>query len=244
MYIQDGETAGAIGSGAPTSYNATMGGDYQFHSPTLIDYHPVANGYYIKIRPLMWPLTEKFSELFIEVIYTLEDNAVKIEYSYQSFRTDGQYTGTALRAAAVPAMFILADLDKYKYYNGSSPWTNDSGSMASGTLPNQDTVMTPPEAPKIIGAADASEKWIMVYSDADTDSCVALYNPTADDFKMKQLEVYGGPYDQYSTGFTYMDSIVLFSDLTDPTDYTKNMMCYVLIGTDTEIRSKIYEIHG
>jgi len=236
VYTQGGETAGALDPNAPSSYNATMGGDYQGNTMSLIDYHPVTNGYYIKIRPLIWGLTGKLSQLYIEATYTLLDNYVKIDYVYTSYRTDGQYTSGSFNSAAVPAMFISANLNKYKYYDGSNPFTNDT--VTQGTLPIQN------QGESII-FTNPTEYWTMVYRDSDATNGVGLYNPNGTDFQLKQLEVYPGDptYTEFSNGFTYMNSGEFF-DIVDRSNYTKSMTAYILIGSESEIRNKVYELHS
>ncbi|MDZ7900597.1 MAG: hypothetical protein U5N85_21540 [Arcicella sp.] len=241
-YTQGGEVAGSAIPGMPTSYNVTMGGDYLNHAVSLIDYHSIPNGYYVKLRPIHYPLNAKFSETYIEVWYTIIRQSVKIQYRYTSFRTDGQWNGGGFDGAAVPACFIVNTLNRYKTYAGSNPWTFSP--VEGDVLPIQNLGGTPL-------SRQATEHWGMVYNPQKLDSGIGVYNDTdvngsSTFFTFKQLEVYPGnpPGTEFNNGFTYFHAFNYFNNLTNRGSYVKDMTAYLMLGTEFEIRAEAYRISG
>jgi hypothetical protein len=242
-YTQDGEVAGSGIPGSPTfSYNVTQGGDYLNHAASLIDYHPIPNGYYVKLRPIHYPLNAKFSETYIEAWYTIIRQSVKIQYRYTSFRTDGQWNGGGFDGAAVPACFIVNTLNRYKTYTGSNPWTFSP--VEGGVLPIQNLGASPL-------SRQATEHWGMVYNPQKLNSGIGVYNDTdvssgSTPFTFKQLEVYPGnpPGTEFTNGFTYFHAFNDFNNLTNRGNYVKDLTAYLMLGTEFEIRAEAYRISG
>jgi Ig-like domain CHU_C associated len=242
-YTQGGEVAGSGIPGSPVfSYNVTQGGDYLNHAVSLIDYHSIPNGYYVKIRPIHYPLNAKFSETYIEAWYTIIRQSVKIQYRYTSFRTDGQWNGSGFDGAGVPACFIVNTLNRYKTYTGSNPWTFSPPD--AGVLPIQNMGGTPL-------SKQATEHWGMVYNPQKLDSGIGVYNDTdvsgsSTLFTFKQLEVYPGnpPGTEFNNGFTYFHAFNYFNNLTNRGSYVKDMTAYLMLGTEFEIRAEAYRISG
>lgn len=240
-YTQDGEVAGAGIPGSPSfSYNVTQGGDFLNHAVTLIDYHAVPNGYYVKLRPIHYPLSAKLSQTYIEATYTIIGRTVKIDYRYTSFRTDGQWDGGGFDGAGAPACFIVNTLNKYKTYRGNSPWSFLP--LSGGTLPISNLGQNPAEA-------HATEYWGMVYDDQHPNSGIGVYNATnggnSTYFTFKQMEVYAGngPGTEFFNGFTFLQSFVDFN-IPNRGNYVKDITAYLMIGSELEIRSEVYKISG
>ncbi len=239
-YTQGGEVAGSAIPGMPTSYNVTHGGDYLNHAVSLIDYHAIPNGYYVKLRPIHYPLSAKFSETYIESTYTLIGRSLKIEYRYTSFRTDGQWNGGGFDGAGAPACFIVNTLNKYKTFTGSSPWSFLP--TQGGNLPIQNMGQNP-------AGAHSTEYWGMVYDDNNPNSGIGVYNATnpgsSTYFIFKQLEVYpgNGPGTEFTSGFTFFQPFIDFN-ITNRRSYFKDLTAYLMIGSEFEIRSEVYKISG
>ena len=239
-YTQGGEVSGSGNPGMPTSYNVTHGGDYLNNAVSLIDYHSVPNGYYVKLRPIHYPLTAKFSQTFIEATYTIIGRSVKIEYRYTSFRTDGQWVGGGFDGAGAPACFIVNTLNKYKTFTGNSPWAFLP--TQGGNLPIQNLGQNP-------AGAHSTEYWGMVYDSNNPNSGIGVYNATNPGsttyFTFKQLEVYpgDGPGTEFTNGFTFFQPFIDFS-ITNRGNYVKDITAYLMIGSELEIRSEVYKISG
>lgn len=245
-YTQDGEVSGSGIPGSPIfSYNVTQGGDFLNHAVTLIDYHAVPNGYYVKVRPIHYPLSKKLSETFIEATYTIIGRRVKIDYRYTSFRTDGQWEGGGFDGAGAPACFIVNTLNKYITYKGNSPWTF-SDDVTRGTLPIINMGQR-------IASAEATEYWGMVYDANNPNSGIGAYTaPSATTenntyFVFKQMEVYAQnrPGTEFNNGFTFFQPFIYFYNIDNRRgNYVKDITCYLMIGNEREIRSEVYKIAG
>ena len=240
-YTQGGEVSGSGIPGQPTfSYNVTHGGDYNNNAVSLIDYHSVPNGYYVKFRPIHYPLNAKHSETIIEATYTIIGRSVKIDYRYTSFRTDGQWIGGGFDGAGAPACFIVNTLNKYKTFTGSSPWSFLP--TQGGNLPIQNMGQTP-------AGAHSTEYWGMVYDENNPNSGIGVYNATNPGsttyFTFKQLEVYpgNGPGTEFTNGFTFFQPFIDFN-ITNRGNYVKDITAYMMIGSELEIRSEVYKISG
>ena len=240
-YTQEGEVAGSINPGGmPTSYNVIQGGDYYNRAVSLIDYHRIPNGYYVKIRPIHYPLSAKFSQTYIEATYTIIGRSVKIDYRYTSFRTDGQWVGGGFDGAGAPSCFIVNTLNKYKTYAGTSPWSFLPST--GGTLPIMNNRQSPAEA-------HATEYWGMVYDEQRPNSGLGVYNATnggnSTYFIFKQMEIYpgNGPGTEFNSGFTFFQPFVDFN-IPNRGNYVKDITSYLMIGSELEIRSEVYKITG
>lgn len=228
----------------PHNYNTTMGGDYVNNCVTMIDYHPVPNGYYTKVRPILYTAFKELAEVTIATTYTLIDNCLKVEYYYHSFRTDGQYTDDGgFDGAAVPACFVIDTLNYYKLYKGTSPWTNQptEGGKIPITVPNGETVM----------GDRPTENWLYVYNPSEPSNGFGLYNPVSNLSVIKQLYP-DGLGEEYSGGFTYLHTFEVFNTIVDDVflpitnrdNFNKTMTAYLSLGSESEVRSKFYQIHS
>lgn len=239
-YSQGGEVAGSGQPGMPTSYNVIQGGDFLNNAASLIDYHAIPNGYYVKMRPIHYPLTAKLSETYIEATYTIIGRSVKIDYRYTSFRTDGQWDGSGFDGAGAPSCFIVNTLNKYKTYAGNTPWSFLPTS--GGTLPIINNGQNTAEA-------HSTEKWGMVYDDQKPNSGIGVYNSTnggnSTYFVFKQIEVYpgNGPGTEFNGGATFFQPFVDFN-ITNRGSYVKDITSYLMIGSETEIRKEVYKFSG
>lgn len=248
-YTQNGKTSRFQDNNTAqiSSYNTTMGGDFVNNSQSLISYNRITNGYAVKFRPIFYTLNCEWSQTTIEVRYTLEPGsyAVKCEYVYTSFRTDGQYSGNGFDSSALPACFLVNDLTRYRTYTGGSPFTN--GSNDDGVVPiNNENGRTVGAAPEPVKDAHTSERWSCVYNpNSSRKEAFGIYIPTSNPTeytKIKQFEVYAGngtpQGSEFTGGFTYMDftkdlTANVVTGISDRTNFTKTMTAYI-IATETE----------
>jgi hypothetical protein len=231
-----------------TAYNTTMGGTHANRSQTLMDYHRVgANGYYVKFRPLLYPFNDLIAEVEIGVTYTLVDRALKIEYTYDSFRTDGQYPANPqspqdLKGWAIPISFLIEKLNRYQVYTGSatSAWTNSP--VEDGVIPN-----TTQEGASILGRA-TSEFWGLSYNQTDNVGFGSMNfseGGTEASLRWEQREKYAGNPQGgvFSGGRTVMD---LYTSVLVPngSNFQKMTTAYVSVGTPAQIRATFYTVSG
>lgn len=247
-YTQNGKTSrfSANPNSQIASYNTTMGGDFNNNSQSVYSYYAIPNGYVVEYRPLFYTMDCEWSQVTIRVKYTLEPGAssVRCEYTYHSFRTDGQYNNNTFDSSALPACFVVNDLTRYQFYAGNSPWNYSA--VEDGIVPITNTggryVDSPAEPVK---DAHATERWSLVYNpNTSRKETIAVYIPTSassEYTKIKQLEVYaanGTPQgNQFNGGFTYFDFARDLASIAEPipdrSNFTKTMVAYV-IATETE----------
>ncbi len=240
-YSQGGEVSGSGQPGMPTSYNVIQGGDFLNHAATLIDYHAIPNGYYVKMRPIHYPLSAKLSDTYIEATYTIIGRSVKIDYRYTSFRTDGQWDGAGFDGAGAPSCFIVNTLNKYKTYAGNTPWS---------FLPTQGGNLPIINMGQNTAEAHTTEHWGMVYDDQKPNSGIGVYSATSNTgnttyFVFKQIEVYpgNGPGTEFNSGATFFQPFVDFS-IPNRGNYVKDITSYLMIGSESEIRKEVYKFSG
>lgn len=224
-----------------TSYNTTMGGDFNNNSQSLIAYYRITNGYVVKYRPIFYTLDAEFSQVTIEVKYTLQPGAssVRCEYTYHSFRTDNQFTGGGFDGAAAPSCFIVNTLNRYQVYAGNAPFTN--AAIEDGVLPIENYAQ-----PLI--ARNATERFACVYN-PQTLKTVGIYIPNSNPseyVRLKQLEVYAGnpAGTEFTGGFTHFDFFQDFANpIPDRSNYTKTILGY-MIATDNpaDARAEAYRL--
>lgn len=242
-YTQNGQVSSGLpnGQGDIRSYNTTQGGDYYNHSQKLIAYKRVGDSYVVKFRPIFYTMNSEFSEVIMEITYSLVGRAVKMDVKYTSFRTDGQQNGSSgFDGAAFPACFIVNTLNRYQVYTGSSPFTN--AAVEDGQLPIQNQGQSP------LGR-DVTEKWSLVYRQND-NKAIGIYVPTSDVSMfstLKQLDVY--PQNSAGTefwgGFTYFDIFQYFTGISgNRGNYTTTKTAYIATGTKEQVRQQFYDFRN
>lgn len=222
-----------------TEYNTTMGGDYLNHSQSLIDYHGVPNGYYVKFRPILYPFDSIISEVEIETTYTLVGKSLKIDYTYNSFRTDPtvESNSTSYQGWAVPILFMTNDLTHYSTYAGNQPWTN--GALTEGEIPN------------ITGGAnlafgiDAKEYWAVTYNPNNNFAVGAMNISEGGYVRWEQLNKYQGnpPGTVFSGAFTTL-SLLASLIIPDGRNYQKSITSYITLGDKTSVIQELRTIAG
>lgn len=240
----NGGTVAPPEANLPKNYNACQGGDYVNNCTTMIDYHPIENGYFTKVRPILFTALQELAEVTISTKYTLINNSLKIEYIYHSFRTDGQFQDDGgFDGAAVPACFVIDTLNYYKLYKGNQPWTNQptEGGRIPITIPNGETVM----------GDRPTENWLYVYNANEPNHGFGLFNPNSNLSVIKQLYP-DGQGNEYSGGFTYLHTFEVFNEIVNDVflpinnrdNFTKTMTAYIALGNEGEVRNRFYEIHN
>lgn len=222
------------------SYNVTQGGDFNNHSQSLIDYRRVGtNGYYIKLRPIFYTFDAEHSRTYIEVTYTLDGYSLKCDYTYTSFRNDGQYTGGGFDAGHAPVCFLVNNLTKYKSYTGNNPWTRDNAGIEDGILPNQTAGQSNTGTPL---TKNSKERWALVYN-PNNNNTIGVYANTTDNensFVLKQFEVYdanGRNGGEFNGGFTILGrnyDLVPFLSTFDRTNFSKTISSELIVTPNQE----------
>jgi hypothetical protein len=175
--------------------------------------------------------------------------ALKIEYNYVSFRTDGHFplNPTAPggnKGWAVPVCFLVEKLNKYQTYTGSSPW-NINSPVEEGQIPNT----TPGQGGVSILGKETKEFWGLSYNQTENLGFGAMNvseGGTSGYMTWEQREKYAGN-PQGSTfgngGRTVMD-ILTNVLVPDGGNFQKSTTAYVVVGSPTEIRNTFYTVSG
>lgn len=206
-----------------TSYNTTMGGDFNNNSQSLIYHYRDGNSYIVAVRPIFYTIDSEFSEVIIETKYTLEPGAIslRVEHKYISKRTDGQYDNSGFDGAAAPACFLVNSLSKYRTHQGDN--------LIEGNLPVQNY------GEPIIGT-QTNKKYLCVYNPSST-AALGIYKVAVGSqyANLKQSEVNGSVGTEFAGGYTYVhffeDFIQSGSGLTlNRNDFQKTMISYIMVG--------------
>ena len=110
-------------SGSPWGYNPVQGGDKVNNPSRIVDFEFRSdNVIYVKARPMDWGQVNMATPSYMENIYTLTDDYLHV---YNRFIDFSGYTHTQ-GWQELPAFYTISALNNFYYYNGSSPWTNDT----------------------------------------------------------------------------------------------------------------------
>lgn len=111
------------------AYNPVQGGNMYNESSKIVDLRTDNNTLYIKCRPLDWAKSKEYiTESYMEAAYILCDDTLKTSCRFVDF--SGYDPATA--GQEIPAFYGAATMDKFVYYNGSNPWTDDTLSTLEG----------------------------------------------------------------------------------------------------------------
>jgi hypothetical protein len=110
-------------SGSAWGYNPVQGGDKDNHISRIVDFEFRGDDtFYVKARPMDWGQVNMATPSYMENVYTLTDTYI---YVYNRFVDFSGYTHTS-GWQELPAFYTISALNNFYYYNGSSPWMNDT----------------------------------------------------------------------------------------------------------------------
>ena len=206
-----------------SSYNTTMGGDFNNNSQSLVYHYRDGNSYIVGVRPIFYTIDSEFSEVIIETKYTLEPDAIslRIEHKYISKRTDGQYEGSGFDGCASPACFLVKSLSKYR--------VDHEGTSLTGDLPIVD--FGQPEL-----GAQSNKKYLCVFN-PNTNVSLGIYKiGIGSQFAhLKQFQITSDSSTEFGGGFTYVGFNTSFvASIIDPipnrNSFEKTMVSYIMVG--------------
>lgn len=103
-------------------YNPVQGGDkYQNHS-RIIDIVAGETSVYVKSQPQDWSLDGQITPSYMENTYTLYDDHIRVDNRFVDF--SGWEHPSAHQE--LPAFYTVSFLDRFTWYDGIKPWTNDT----------------------------------------------------------------------------------------------------------------------
>lgn len=211
---------------SPWSWNPIQGGDYARNRAPIIVSEKTEQSLYVKCTPMLWDMNNKPAEAVMEQWTTIDGNVIKVKNKLTCFRTDNIYDENILRDQEIPAVYPISALKNLYSYFGSAPWTN-------AALNNPDVVFL---SSGFWGRYNSvTEKW-MAFVD-DNQWGIGVYSPTATKFLAGMA---GSPGGESTSGSTSYISPIRQERLM------KNSIMeyeyYLVVGSLTEIRQKIYDI--
>jgi len=110
-------------SGNTWSYNPVQGGDQYNNKSKLIDFEMTDTYIYVKCRPLDWAQNNLPTLSYMENSYTIEDGFIRVDNRFIDF---SGYNHPTTSHQELPAFYTISYLDTFTFYDGTSPWKNDT----------------------------------------------------------------------------------------------------------------------
>lgn len=213
-------------SWSPWSWNPIQVGDYARNRAAIITSEKTANSLYVKCTPMLWDMNNKPAEAIMEQWTTLDGNVIKVKNKLTCMRTDNLYGENILRDQEIPAVYPISALKNLYSYFGSAPFTNAAMDnpavvyLSSGFWGRYNSV---------------TEKWMAFVDDSQWG--IGVYSPTATKFLAGMSGSSGGESTSASTSYiSPVRQERLMKNSVMEYEY------YLIIGTLSEIRTKIYQI--
>lgn len=107
-------------------YNPVQGGNQFNENSKIVDIRYDENSIYIKCQPLDWAKEkEHITPSYMEATYAIEGDLVKVSCRFTDF---SGYVAN-VRDQEIPAFYCIEPFNRYVYYGGDKPWTNDTLSI-------------------------------------------------------------------------------------------------------------------
>lgn len=115
-------------NGSTWAYNPVQGGDQHGNKSKLVDFAVTSDAIYVKSRPLDWSKNNVPTFSYMENVYTLESDHIKVDNRFIDF---SGYDHGGGKHQELPAFYTISYLDTFTYYDGKDPWTNDTLTVKS-----------------------------------------------------------------------------------------------------------------
>jgi hypothetical protein len=108
------------------NYNPVQGGNQHNENSKIVDIKCTDTEIYVKCRPLDWAKSkEHITPSYMEAWYRIENNNVHVKCRFTDF---SGYIAN-VRDQEIPAFYCIEPFNRYVYYGGDKPWTNDALSI-------------------------------------------------------------------------------------------------------------------
>lgn len=105
------------------SYNPVQGGNQFGDSSKIVDLRTDENTIYIKCRPLDWAKEKEYiTPSYMEATYKIEGKLVHATCRFVDFSGYPE----AVNTQELPAFYCVEPFNRFVYYAGDKPWTNDA----------------------------------------------------------------------------------------------------------------------
>lgn len=147
------------------NYNPVQGGNQFGDSSKIVDLRIDENSIYIKCRPLDWAKEKEYiTPSYMEATYKIEGSLVHASCRFVDYSGYPEYH----TSQELPAFYCIEPFNRYVYYSGDKPWTNDTLSM-------EPELIFWPDAgyPNF----DSTENWSAFIGEFDDSFGIGLYVP-------------------------------------------------------------------
>lgn len=207
------------------NYNPVQGGNQYNDAAKIVDIRVSDNSIYIKCRPLDWAKEKEYiTPSYMEASYSLSDGLVKAQCRFVDF---SGYP-TVATTQECPAFYCVEPLNRFVYYSGNAPWTNDSA------LSYENDLIFWPDAgyPNF----STTENWAAFTGEFDDSFGIGLYVPNEASFLAGVFERgkcnTADPATESPTSYIAAVEVYEFRSF-NPTSYE----FYLSTGTAAEIRN-------
>ena len=153
------------------NYNPVQGGNQFGEASKIVDIVTTDDSLYIKCRPLDWAKSaEHITPSYMEATYTLKNNLVDVSCRFVDFSGYDSVTTTQ----EMPAFYCIEPFNRFVYYNGDAPWTNDSA------LSYENKLIFWPDAG--YPSFTTTEKWSAFIGEYDDSFGIGIYVPSDPSF--------------------------------------------------------------
>jgi len=226
----DRKSEGQSPSWSPWSWNPIQVGDAHRNRAKILGYQKNGNTLYVKCIPMLWDMNNMPAEAEMEQWTTLSGNVLTVRNKITCHRTDNIYAEGISNDQELPAVYPVSALKNLYAYFGDVPFTN-------APVSNPVTVFLSSGFWGRYVNETVTENW-MAYVD-DNKWGIGVYNPLCKNFIAGMA---GQPGGEATSGSTSYIAPVKKDILNKNSVYEYEY--YLIVGTVSEIRSKIYQIHS
>lgn len=206
------------------SYNPVQGGNQFNESSKIVDIRTDENSIYIKCRPLDWAKAKEFAApAYMEASYSIDNKMLRVSCRFVDFSGLPETSNTQ----ELPAFYCVEPLNRFVYYAGDKPWTNDA-------LTVEPSLIFWPDAgyPNF----NSSENWSAFIGEFDDSFGIGLYVPNETRFLSGVFSrgetTNTDPSKDSPTSYIALTKYMLFKSFS-PFEYD----FYLTTGNSTEIRN-------
>ena len=155
-------------------YNPVQAGDYKDNGSRVIDIVIGYRSVYVKIQPYDWGQVLWLCPAYMENLYTVDDEKVRVDNRYVEFSNYENPLG----GQELPAFYTVSWFNEFAWYDGDKPWTDDKISYNK----NIEMVWTSTEHLPNFGAYTRignTETWCALFSREDNYG-IGMFVPNVD----------------------------------------------------------------
>ena len=222
--FKDGYESGEF-MGNKWNYNPVQGGNQFGESSKIVDVLTTDSSLYIKCRPLDWAKSaEDITPSYMEATYTFKNGLVDVSCRFVDFYGCKSESTTQ----EMPAFYCIEPFNRFVYYGGNAPWTNDPN------LNYENELIFWPDAgyPNF----HSTENWAAFIGEFDDSFGIGIYVPSEPSFLAgvyeREKTTNTDPSKDGTTSYIAAIEWLEFESFV-PVEYNY----YISTGTTTEMRN-------